>query len=375
MGSATVLAESAHRLNAPYGETKPTSALDFGVTRESRVSMRVVRGLVELVEQTGLSRYEFLRAAHLEPAQLDSPVAYASRSEVYRLCELAMELTHDQGLGLHWSERLSGTTFNPISQLIVHSANLRQGLESLGQFLRLLSETPSYQVVEQGDKVTIRCAQTSRESLPLQRFCGEMLIIGFVRLIRAFAPQAEPLWVGFEYEAPSYQDEYARVFGASTSVRFGQSYTSIVFDRAVLDQPSPHRDEDMHGALRVVAERRISSVLQREPFARRVRDQLVQQGATQADMPAVARALRLSVRSLRRRLSAEGRSYSAVAHEARAIVAKHMLRDSRRTIQETAYEMGFADTSTFHRAFKRWTGMTPNEFRDKEEEAKGGQRS
>lgn len=82
------------------------------------------------------------------------------------------------------------------------------------------------------------------------------------------------------------------------------------------------------------------------------------------DMQSVARALDISVRSLRRRLEAEGKSYNDILNEALATVAKHLLNDPRRTIQEVAYDMGFSDPSTFHRAFKRWTGVTPSAYRE-----------
>ena len=97
----------------------------------------------------------------------------------------------------------------------------------------------------------------------------------------------------------------------------------------------------------------------------RARDFLVREGwPHKTDMQSVARALDLSVRSLRRRLDEEGRSYGEVLNEALAIVAKDLLRDPRRTVPEIAYAMGFSDASAFYRAFKRWTGTTPTEHRE-----------
>jgi AraC-like DNA-binding protein len=138
-----------------------------------------------------------------------------------------------------------------------------------------------------------------------------------------------------------------------------------VFDRALLDTASPHNDQDVHEALRAVAERRMSRLAEHAPYALRVRELLLQRGCRERiDMPTVACSLGLSERSLRRRLAAEGRSYSDVENAVFAIVAKHLLGDRQRTIQETAYEMGFSDTTAFHRAFKRWTGTTPSAYRE-----------
>jgi AraC-like DNA-binding protein len=80
-------------------------------------------------------------------------------------------------------------------------------------------------------------------------------------------------------------------------------------------------------------------------------------------MLSIARALDVSLRSLHRRLVDEGQSYTAIANEASANVAKRLLADEHLTIQEAASAMGFCDATSFHRAFKRWTGTTPTKFR------------
>ena len=117
--------------------------------------------------------------------------------------------------------------------------------------------------------------------------------------------------------------------------------------------------------LESLAERKLSRVTREGGHAERLRDYLVSNAtARRPQMTAVARSLGISVRSLRRRLDEEGVSYTSLLNEARATLAKRMLDDPRRSIYETAYAMGFSDPSAFHRAFKRWTGMTPTQYRE-----------
>jgi AraC-like DNA-binding protein len=125
----------------------------------------------------------------------------------------------------------------------------------------------------------------------------------------------------------------------------------------------PHKDADVRSALQAIASRRVLRLTKRTPYSVRVREQLVKLGpCVRSDMSQVAHALGLSVRSLRRRLESEGETFNAVANEAAAIIAKHLLEDKHKSIQEAAFEMGFADASGFHRAFKRWTGVTPRSY-------------
>jgi AraC-like DNA-binding protein len=81
-------------------------------------------------------------------------------------------------------------------------------------------------------------------------------------------------------------------------------------------------------------------------------------------MEDVARELEMSARSLRRRMQAEGLSFSALTTRHRIQLAKNLLERPSLSIQEAAHELGFSSSTAFHRAFKRWTGMTPKQYRE-----------
>jgi AraC-like DNA-binding protein len=323
--------------------------------------MRVVSAVVDVVQRAGVPREALLHAAQLAPGDLERPEARVSESEISRLCEHALALSGDPALGLHWGERLTVDTFVPVSYLVTHATTLRQALASLTQFATLLSDLPGYEIVDDAAQMSMRCQPRRLTSPALQRFVAELTVCGFVHIVRCFHAHWQPQHVCFAYPAPEYRDEYARVFGPG--VRFDCSYSGLGFAHALLDTVSLHKDEGIHQALQELATQRLSRIARRAPYAVRVRDHLLQQGRlTQRDMPQVAQALGLSVRSLRRRLAAEGTSYADVENEAFTVLAKRLLLDRSLTIQQTAFELGFSGSTTFHRAFKRATGMTPNTF-------------
>jgi AraC-like DNA-binding protein len=163
---------------------------------------------------------------------------------------------------------------------------------------------------------------------------------------------------------PWFADEYGRLFGLTPE--FDCESTTMVFSRKLLDVRAPDRDDALRIGLTAIAEQRLMRLTNSTPYAQRVREHLSRcTGETCTDIDAVAKELGLSESSLRRRLAEEGTSFFAVWTEARAATAIALLERTRLTLQEVAFELGFSGESSFHRAFKRWTGTSPGAYRRK----------
>ena len=325
------------------------------------ISILLVRGLLEALERYGIKSAQLFAATAFDACRVEDPDGRVTLEEFDDLHEHALDLTGDPDLGLRLGEQASPSTYSLVAYLFVHARTLRDGIEALGRYHRLLADSPALKLVEAGAEATL-LYEVAPGSARCRRLRAEVALAGFYRMIRYFARNGRPTMVAFEHPAPARRDEYDRIFEGTA--RFEQSFSGVVFDRALLSVQSSNCDADLHAALEHQAERRLSRLDRNATYAERVREALTERGAmARTDMGSVARALGLSIRSLRRRLSEEGASYYAILDAALAAQAKQLLADEARSIQETAYYMGFAEPSAFHRAFKRWTGTTPTAFR------------
>ena len=340
-----------------------SSAESCSLAPASTVSSLVAKRLVAAVERAGVPPERFLKAARLDPSSLESE-RRVPIEEVFAWCETALDLTKDPALGLHWGEWMTVNTFNLVPQLLAHARTLRAAFEALFQFGGLLTDRLNMRLVEREDEAELQLEPFRTASLRMRRFVAEMSMIGMKHMLRDFRPHANIRSVNFAYPAPDYRAEYARIFEATEC--FGRACTGIVFDRELLNASSSHQDDDIQHSLLALAERRLSLIQGRTAYATRVRQLLLRERAPhRVAMLSIAQELDVSLRSLHRRLVDEGQSYTAIASEASASVAKRLLADEHRTIQEAAFAMGFCDATSFHRAFKRWTGMTPSQFRSR----------
>jgi AraC-like DNA-binding protein len=227
------------------------------------------------------------------------------------------------------------------------------------QFHRLQTDILPF-VVEEGARTIVVRITGITGSLRCRQFGAEVAASGIHKLVQHFAPHRRPDVVAFEHGAPSHHAEYRSMFQGAE--RFEQPFTGLVLDRRLMDARQPDQDDALHVVLRAEAGRRIARLEHTVAYGDRVREYVTAEPDRSRDVSSIARALGITPRSLRRRLSEEGVTFRDVIARALASTATRMLVDERKTLQEAAREMSFSEVSAFCRAFKRWTGSTPTQY-------------
>jgi AraC-like DNA-binding protein len=171
-----------------------------------------------------------------------------------------------------------------------------------------------------------------------------------------------PIEVLFAHPAPSYSEVFSEVFGVP--VHFGCEHNALVFHRATLDHPFTDADPVLHSVLKRLADQELLALSARSAFPNKVCAAIEQTLLEGAPLDAVAALVHLSAGGLRSRLRQHGTTYSALLDGVRKAYAKRALRDTQLAIGELAHRLGFAHPPAFHRAFRRWFGVTPNAYRE-----------
>ena len=230
------------------------------------------------------------------------------------------------------------------------------------RYFKLINTAVTLRIDESGDPVTFDVAGESGPT-GVSRAYAEYCLSVFVLHVRAATGVAFPLRrVTFTHRLPPDISEHERIFGCP--VRFEAEHNRLLLDRAAWETPTRGAHS---GVLRVLIEHAdlLLSKLPRGPdLIERTRRAIA--GRLRGGDPSlesVARELGMSERSLQRHLRDLGYTYNALADEVREATARLYLEQPDMALAEIGYLLGFADQSTFNRAFKRWTGCTPNQAR------------
>jgi AraC-like DNA-binding protein len=170
------------------------------------------------------------------------------------------------------------------------------------------------------------------------------------------------LAVELRCDEPAYTDDYRVMF--SRNLRFARPSTRIIFAAEVLDLPVRRSEQELHGFLAHAPSNILVKYRDTTSLASRIKVQLRELPAEQwPTSEQLAQTLCVSPSTLRRRLAEAGQTYQAIKDQVRQEMATLWLADGSVTYAEIAERLGFADVSSFYKAFRKWTGTNPGQYR------------
>jgi AraC-like DNA-binding protein len=330
------------------------------------VSIAVVRAIMGELERRGLSSAAVLAECGVDPGLLADAGAEIAVADYARIVEATIACAPEADFGLSAGRNAPTGAAHVVGFVLVSSRTLREAITMFQRYASLLFEGSEWTFVESEDEARFGFVHPHVAG-PVARFEAE-LVMSYVLTrisLHFLGPNARLERARFAHPEPSWGEAYARTF--QCPVEFGASSNELVFDRACLDVIQLHADAWVCELLRDRAERLLRERRSDDRLRGRVKDVLklrMPSGDTQAD--AVAREVGLTTRTLRRKLSLLGCTLRELSDEARQELACHALCSPDRSIKDIAYALGFAEPSAFHRAFKRWTGLTPHQFRSQQ---------
>jgi AraC-like DNA-binding protein len=306
-----------------------------------------------------IERPELADGLGIPAAILADPNATVPIDVWYGFVEAAAEASGDPFLGLHYgsvSHRRFGENAGAMRLLLLSSDTLRVAIDRVLRYQRYWNEGESYEIEEQGDRLVVRYRPWG-PTRPAHVQLAEKTVaqtIAFVRVVaRGLVPQA----VCFPHQKRPGDQELARVLKCEP--QFGRDWTEVVLPASVLDARLPTADSVLFRVLDRQLAERVKEVTPESPFADRVCKVIVDYlHRERLSLAAVARIVGCSERTLQRRLTDAGTSFRRIVDEARRSRAFAMLENGA-AVPELAAVLGYAEETAVHRAFKKWTGTTP----------------
>ncbi len=340
--------------------------MDNPVALASSVSVAYLQGLLDYLERHGVASAALLERAQLSPqllAQRDQRIAASTYLE---LLGLGVQLSGDDCLGLHLGEAVRPGYYGVLGYLIMSCATLADALHRQARYATLVGNLGRVDLADEPPREGLE-PPVAHSWQPLlaqqQRQLSEETLAAWVTFGHWISGlDVPPSEVRFQHAAPADTREHQRIFRCP--VLFDQADNALVFPKRLLSTPLGQADAQVRLMLDAYADRLLGEIQQGQSVLDRARLELARQlPEAGADLGLIAARLALSPRTLQRRLREAGLSFNQLVDETRQQLVLHYLRDPALELAEIAFLVGFSEPGSLARAFRRWTGQSPGEYR------------
>lgn len=327
----------------------------------------MARFIVEDLRRRRLPVDGLLKEVGLSKTDLNNPEARLPYALVVKLIEGAARLAGDPCYGLRLGTSRNARERGLLGFLALNSPTLMDALVNLQRFYKVVRESGEFEIERNSPVVAVKIREVDPALRGLKNNIG-FTVGTLVRGCRDLTRQAiPPLAVELTYDEPDakVRAEYAEVLGCP--VKFGaREWVVLTYPEEVMRLPVQDADAKLLQVLERACQKIVgASSPKTQDLVHRVRELIIERlPKSSATIDAIAEELNIGSKTLERRLAERGASFSALLDETRQKAAKHYLEATDLRLSAVAYMVGYTEPAALVRAFKRWTGETPSQFRE-----------
>jgi AraC-like DNA-binding protein len=330
----------------------------------NRVQRDLFRRLISELEKAGVSPEQLFSKSRLRGVTASgSGQAALAGIESMVLLETAVKLTGDPSLAIRLGQQVGIASYGSFGFALMSCANLREAVQLLLRYGQVLFE-PRWTSYEHEGGLLLRADITlgtaAQRQLVTELSFSQLSTVGS----SLHRNQVEGAEIHLSYSRPSHSACYKAAF--PVSVTFDCEHSQLFLPAQVLDTPVKTANPSEHVIFHQQCEEMLRGLNSAQKTTTDVRRLLIQSAGEFFDISQVAERLYVSERTLRRRLEAESTSFRATFDEVRNLLAREYLAKTELTVAEIAHLLDYSDTVNCRRAFVRWNGVTPSQYRQQQ---------
>ena len=322
---------------------------------------RVPEVLLKWADGQGADGNALARRAGIDRGALLDPDARVPVSQIWNLWGAMIEEFPGSDLGLIIGTSADTRDFGLVGYTIYYSPTLFDALQHLVRYSRIVSEIAAFVIRDSANGATLASEYFPR--FDVLRHPVDVRMAWALTVLRGtVGTEITPIEAGFPYPRPASVAEHIRVF--RSALKFDQPEASLVFRSEDLSRPVVEGDPALVRYLDQLADKVLESLGENATFVDQVRKEIwsdLSSGKT--TVKRIASRLGVSSRSLQRRLTEKGTTFGAELESLRSDMARELLQDRSLAVCEVAFLLGYAEVSSFYRAFRRWEHVSPHAYR------------
>lgn len=333
--------------------------------KEVTIAPVYIRRLLEGAELKGYNLEEILRTQGVSSHVLNNPKLRVSALSFSELCHTVTQLLRDEAYGL-LAKPVPIGTFELLARACLSGENVKECLNIWTDLNNLFDSSLSVYTYFTGAGGYLAVKEVKNEGIK-SHYIVESFLTNVHRLHCWLANEYLPIEkVDLAYPEPEFSEEYRYVFYGAP-VRFNQRKNAIHFSQLSLELGCHRSISDLNTLLEKPQISLLTQPKQSRSNYIRVRmwmENVLREGVSHPSMDKATEHLGVTEQTLRRYLKKEGYTFQQLKDETRRDMAMFFIDNNEQSIEEIGFHLGFSEASTFIRAFKKWTGLTPLAYRN-----------